>query len=262
MNAIASVVPLGVGRAGYREAVWSEWTKLVTLRSARILVAALGLALPALSLIVAATGSLQADDTILGASLLGGAALAQVLAGVLGASLITSEFKTGTIRITLAACPRRLVMLAAKASVVAAITFSITLVSGLVAYWIGLAMLDDGTYATGDAWPAVLGVALAIASIGVLGVGIGTVVRHPAGAVSAVIGVVVLPGLLAPLLGEWQRWLGGTSLGGVMQKLTQSSDATHHAVGSLGAWPSLGVVAIYTTGVVLAAAWVLRHRDT
>lgn len=250
------------GRAGYREALWSEWTKFATLRSTRVLAAVLGLALPVFSVIVAGTGSLQPDDTVLGASLLGGAVLAQVLAAVLGAGLITSEFKTGTIRVTLAACPRRLVVLAAKATVAAAVAFSVTLVSGAVAYGIGLVMLDSDTYATGDAWPALVGVALAIASIGVLGVGIGAVVRHPAGAVSAVIGVVLLPGLLAPLLGDWQRWLGGASLNGVMQKLTQSSDATHEAVGSLGAWPSLGVVAAYTASIVLAVVWVLRRRDT
>jgi ABC-type transport system involved in multi-copper enzyme maturation permease subunit len=262
MSTIAPAVPLGAGRAGFREALWSEWTKLVTLRSTRSLVAVLGLALPVFSVIVAATGSLQDDDTILGASLLGGAVLAQVVAAVLGAGLITSEFKTGTIRVTLAACPRRLVVLGAKATVAATVAFVVVLVSGAVAYGIGLAMLDQEVYATGEAWPALGGVALAIASISVLGVGIGTVVRHPAGAVSAVIGVVFLPGLLAPLLGGWQRWLGGASLNGVMQKLTQSSDATHDAVGSLGGWPSMGVVAVYTIGFVLAAAWVLRYRDT
>jgi len=249
-------------RAGYREAVWSEWTKFRTLRSTRALTAVLGMALPLFAVIVAATDSLQPDDTILGASLLGGAVLAQVLAAVLGTLLITSEFKTGMIRVTLAACPRRLVVPAAKATIAAGVGFVVTLVSGATAFGIGLAMLDGDTYATGDAWPALLGVALAIASIAVLGVGIGTVVRHSAGAVTAVIGVVLLPGLLAPLLGDVQRWLGGGSLNGVMQKLTQSSDATHESVGSLGAWASLAVVAAYTVTTVLAAVWVLRHRDT
>ena len=250
------------GRAGYREAVWSEWTKFRTLRSTGVLTAVLGMALPLFAVIVAATDSLQPDDTILGASLLGGAVLAQVLAAVLGTLLITGGFKTGMIRVTLAACPRRLVVLAAKATVAAGVAFAVTLVSGAAAFGIGLAMLDGGTLATGDPWPALLGVALAIASIAVLGVGVGTVLRHAAGAVTAVIGVVLLPGLLAPLLGDAQRWLGGGSLNGVMQKLTQSSDATHETVGGLGAWPSLAVVAAYTVTTVLAAVWVLRHRDT
>jgi ABC-2 type transport system permease protein len=101
-----------------------------------------------------------------------------------------------------------------------------------------------------------------MALIAVLGVGIGAVVRHSSGAVAAVIGVVLLPGLLAPLLGDAQRWLGGASLNGVLKKLTQSSDATHEAVGSLGAWPSLAVVAAYTAAAVLGAVWVTGHRDT
>lgn len=253
---------MGLGRAAYREALRSEWTKLTSLRSTRLLVAVLGLVLPVFSVMVAATGSLQPDDTILGASLLGGAVLAQGLAGLLGAGLITGEYKTGTIRVTLAACPRRLTVLMAKATVAAGVVFPVTLVSASVSYWLGLTMLGGDTYPAGDPWPALLGVSLAIALISVLGVGIGTIVRHPAGAASAVIGGVVLPGLLAPLLGPTQRWLGGASLNGIMQKLTQSSDATPEAVGSLGAWPSLGVAAVYTLGVVLVAVRVLCRRDT
>jgi ABC-2 type transport system permease protein len=261
-TAPASAVPLGVSRAGYREAVWSEWTKFATLRSTVVLTGVLGLVLLLFAVMVAATESLQPDDTILGASVLGGAVLAQVLAAVFGAMLITSEFRTGMIRVTLAACPRRLVVLAAKATVAAGVVFAVTLVAATAAFAIGLALLDGDTYATGDAWPALLGVALAVSSIAVLGVGIGAVVRHSAGAVTAVIGVVLVPGLLAPLLGDAQRWLGGASLNGVMQKLTQSSDATHETVGSLDAWPSLAVVAVYTAATVLAAVWVLHHRDT
>jgi len=33
-------------------------------------------------------------------------------------------------------------------------------------------------------------------------------------------------------------------------------------VGSLGAWPSLAVVAAYTAAAVLGAVWVTGHRDT
>jgi ABC-2 type transport system permease protein len=255
-------IELGEGGAGYREAVWSEWTKFRTVRSTLAVTAVLGAMFPIFAVIVAATESLQPDDTILGASLLGGAVLAQVIAAALGASLITTEFKSGMIRTTLAACPRRLVVLAAKATVAAGVVVAVTLPSATAAFAVGRVMLDGDTYATGDPFPALLGVVLAIASIAVLGVGVGTIVRHSAGAVTAVIGVVLLPGLLAPLLGDLQRWLGGASLNGVLQKLTQSSDATHDAVGSLGAWPALAVVAAYTTATVLGAVWVLRHRDT
>jgi ABC-2 type transport system permease protein len=254
--------PLGAGRAGYREAVAFEWTKFRTARSTVLTTVALALAFPLMALVVAATESLQPDDTILGASLLGGAVLAQLTAAALGAVVVTSEFRTGMIRTTLTACPRPLVVLAAKATVVAGVVGAATLPSAAAAFGIGRVMLDADTYATGDAFPALLGVALAITAIGVLGVGIGTVVRQSAGAMAAVVGVVLLPGFVAPLLGGAERWVGGASLNGVLGKLTQSSDATPEAVGSLGAWPSLAVVATYTVVTVAGAVWVLRARDT
>jgi ABC-type transport system involved in multi-copper enzyme maturation permease subunit len=254
--------PLRHVRAGWREGVESECVKYRSVRATVALTVALALVLPTFAAIVAATESLQPDDTILGASLLGGAALAQILAASLGASLITAECRTGMIRTTLAACPRRLTVLAAKSTVAAVVALAVTLPSGAAAHGLGLLLLDADVYATGEPFPALLGVALAVASMAVLGVGIGTIVRHPAGAVGAVVAVVLLPGLLAPLLGDVQRWIGGASLGGVMQKLTQSSDATPESVGSLGAWPSLAIVLAYTAATVLAAGWVLRRRDT
>lgn len=249
-------------RAGYREAVWAEWTKFRTVRSSVVTAALLALVLPVFAVVVAGTKSLQPDDTILGASVLGGAVLAQLLAASLGAILITGEFRSGTIRATLAACPRRLTVLAAKASVAAATVFAATLPAGVAAFGIGVTMLDDDAYARGDGFPALLGVSLAMASLAILGVGVGTIVRHSAGAVTTVVALVMLPGLLAPLLGDAERWLGGASLNGVLQKLSQSSDATDETVGSLGAWPSLVVVAAYAAAVVLGASWTLRHRDT
>ena len=72
----------------------------------------------------------------------------------------------------------------------------------------------------------------------------------------------MLPGLVAPLLGAGQRWLGGASTSGVLQKLAQSSDATPETVGSLAAWPSLAVVAGYTLATLLVAGRAFARRDT
>jgi ABC-2 type transport system permease protein len=253
---------LGTGRAGYREAVSFEWTKFRTARSTVWTALALAVSFPVMALMVAATESLQPDDTILGASVLGGATLAQLSAAALGALVVTSEFRTGMIRTTLTACPRPLVVLAAKATVVAGVVFAATLPATAAGFAIGRAMLDGGTYAAGDPFPALLGVVLAVTAIGVLGVGIGTVVRQSAGAMAAVVAVVLLPTFVAPLLGDVERWVGGASLNGVLQKMTQSSDATVESVGSLAAWPSLGVVAAYTIVTVAGAVWALRLRDT
>jgi ABC-2 type transport system permease protein len=246
-------------RASYITAVRFEWTKFSTARSTVLTALALAAAFPLMAVIVGATESLQPDDTILGASLLGGAGLAQLTAAALGALVVTGEFRSGMIRTTLTACPRPLVVLVAKASVVAGVVFFVALPSGVAAFAIGRAMLDADRYASGN--PALFGVVLAIAALGVLGVAIGTVVRQSAGAMAVVVAVVLLPGMVAPLLGGVEPWVGGASLNGVLQKMTQSSDATHEAVGSLGAWPSLAVVAAYTLGAVLLAVAALRARD-
>lgn len=247
--------------AGFSAALASEWTKFRSVRAPRVLTALLAIAFPLFALIVAATESLQTDDTILGASVLGGAVASQVLAAVLGAQLVTSEFRTGTIQSTLLGCPRRLTVLGAKAALAAALAAAATAVGATAAFGIGLAMLDADTYRTGEPFPALAGVVAVMAAVAVLGLAIGTIVRHPAGAVATVVAVVILPGVLAPLLGDAERWVGGASLNGVLQKLVQSSDATPETVGSLGAWPSLVIVALYTVAAVAAGLWTLRRRD-
>lgn len=251
-----------MSRAGFGDAVRFEGTKFVTLPSHLALTGALALMLPALAMVVAATGSLQPDDTILGASVLGGAVIAQILATSLGAVFVTGEISTGMMRTSLVACPRRLWVLAAKGFIAAAAVVAAVVPSALVAFGIGFAMLSGDDYATGQPFPAVLGIALAIGLMAVLGVAIGALVRNSAGAVLVGVAVVLLPGLVAPMLGDYQRWLGGASLDGVMRKLTQSSDATHEAVGSLGPWPSLGIAATYTAAAVALAVWNLRQRDS
>lgn len=253
--------PAIAGRVGFGDALWFEWTKFTTLRSNLILTAVLGLVLPLFAVIVAGTGSLQPDDTILGASVLGGAVVAQIVAIALGATSVAGEIRSGMMRTTLVACPRHLAVLAAKATVSAGMVAVVLVPSTLAAFWIGTVMLGSD-YATGDPFPAVIGIALAIASMSVLGVAIGSLVRHSAGAVLVGVAVVILPMIVAPMLGDHQRWVGGASLTGVMEKLTQSSDATHETVGSLGAWPSLGVVAVYTVAAVALAVEVLRRRDS
>lgn len=248
-------------RSSWAAAVGFEWVKFRTARSTVLTAVALAAWFPVMAVIVAATGSVQPDDTILGASVLGGAAGAQLTAAALGATFVTGEFRSGMIRTTLTACPRPLVVLAAKATVVAGVVFAVTLPAAAAAFGLGRAMLDTDAYGVGDPFPALVGVVLAITAIGVLGVAIGAVVRQAAGAMAAVVAVVLVPGMVAPLLENVERWVGGASLNGVLAKMAQSSDATPETVGSLTAWPSLGVVAAYTAAAILLAVGALRARD-
>lgn len=246
-------------RAGLREALACEWIKFRSVRATVWTTVATAL-LPLLGAVfVAGSGSLQDDDTVLGGSLTL-AVVAQMLAGVVGALTVSGEYGSGTIRTTLAACPRRATVLAAKGLLLAGLLAVLALLSCTGAYLLGGALLADD-YAQGEPLPALFGVAASFAVAGLLGLAIGTLVRHSAGSVTAVVGVMILPSMLGPLLGGAQRWVAGISPTAALEKLTQTSDATAEAVGSLTAWPSLLLVAGYTAALLLAATVALRARD-
>ena len=106
------------GRAGFAQALAAEWTKLRTVRSALWTLAAMAASVLGIAVFVGATGSLQPDDTVLGGSLTGATFGLFVGAGV-GVLVISRDYAAGTIGATLMACPRRGVVLAAKATVTA-----------------------------------------------------------------------------------------------------------------------------------------------
>jgi ABC-2 type transport system permease protein len=141
------------------------------------------------------------------------------------------------------------------------VTVAAALPASWLAYLVGAAMLSGRGYATGEPMPALLGVAVNLAAVAVLGVAIGTVLRHSAAAVTAVLAVIVLPGLFGPLFGDLRRWVAGAAPTASLQKLSQSSDATADAVGSLTAWPSLGLVCAYTIATLAVAALLVERRD-
>ncbi|MGW5797733.1 ABC transporter permease [Streptomyces bacillaris] len=233
-----------------------EWIKFRSVRSTVWTTAATA-ALPVLGAVfVAATGSLQPDDTVLGGSLTL-SVVARMPAAAVGALVVTGEYSSGTIRTTFTAVPRRGTVLEAKAALVAAVMYVLALLSCSAAYVVGSAMLPDGRYAQGDPLPALFGIAASFAVAAVLGLAVGTLVRHSAGAVTTVIGVLLLPSLF----GDAERWIAGLSPTAALEKLPQTSDATADTVGSLGPWPSPLLVAACTTALTLAALLLLRRRD-
>jgi ABC-2 type transport system permease protein len=250
---------LRFGRA-MTSAMLAEWTKLRTVRSTVVLPLALLGGVPAMAVFVVATSSLQPDDTILGGSLTG-AVLGQMIAGIFGVLVVAGEYGTRMIRVTFAARPRRSTVLVAKAVLVASVTFAAALAAGALSYLIGTVALSGRGYAAGDPMPALIGVATNIAAVAVLGLAAGAVLRQSAAAIVAVLAVIVLPGLFGPLFGDLQRWVAGASPTASLQKLSQISDATVEAVGSLAAWPSLGLVCAYTVAALAVAVLLTDRRD-
>jgi len=243
-----------------RRALAAEAVKATSTRSLRWTFLAAALITPVMAVFVGLTGSLQPDDTVLGGSLTG-APPAQIVFAAFGAVVVSGEYSTGTVRPTFAAVPRRGVVLAAKALLVGTATFVAGTVSAAVALAAGSALLRGDGHVTGEPFPALLGVGLSLAAVAVLGVAVGAVLRHSAGAVATVVGIGLVPQLLAPLFGDLQRWVAGGSPLSALEKMTQTSDATVEAVGSLGPWPSLALVAAYAALAMAGAGAVMRARD-
>ncbi|WP_149184028.1 ABC transporter permease [Streptomyces sp. TRM49041] len=232
--------PIPVRRAHLGDAIASEWTKIRSLRStvwtlgAMIaVVAGLGLLL-ALAIGPIAEEELGDDASVLELGLVG-MLLGTVCVITLGVLTITSEFGTGMIRTTLTACPSRGRVLIAKSIVFFALVFVITtLVSAFTAAAQSVILGTIGG-ATADQWMrATVGVGLFMASLGLLSLAVGTLLRHSAGAITTMIGVVLLPFVLA--IGLYSE-----SLNGLRDKLVEYSI------------PSL-LAAIYTSGEFEGAA--------
>jgi ABC-2 type transport system permease protein len=173
-------------RPGFTDVLRSEASKLWTLPSAWWTLAAMTAAVLGVAVFVGATRSLQPDDTVLGGSLTG-AAPGLMVAASFGVLAVAGEHTSGMIRTTLLACPRRGLVLAAKATVTAGWLFVAALAACSLASLVGAAMLSGDGYAPGAPMPALLGVALCFSVTGVLGLAVGTLLRNPAGAVTAML---------------------------------------------------------------------------
>lgn len=130
-----------------------------------------------------------------------GLVLGQLLLGTLGVLTLTTEFSSGMIRATFAAAPRRRLVLAAKAAVPGTVTLAVGQISAFAAFFAGQAMLQAPAPHATLGQPGVLRAVLVAgtypALIALIGLGLAGLIRHPAGAIGALVGVLfVLPLLL------------------------------------------------------------------
>jgi hypothetical protein len=133
---------------------------------------------------------------------LGGVFVALIILAVIAAMFITAEYRTGLIRLTLAACPRRGRVLAAKALVTGLVSFAAGLAGAAVAVPFGQrALRARGVYLPPvtalTELRVVAGTAAAIAACALLALAIGTLVRRGAAAVAAAVALIVVPYVLA-----------------------------------------------------------------
>lgn len=259
-------------RLSARGVLRSEWVKLRSVRSSTLTLLGGGLLVVGFGMLSAAVASGEVSTPQGGATpdfsptqiALNGVGLAQLVLGVLGVLAFTSEYSTGTVRSTFAAVPRRLGVLWAKAAVTGTAVLVVAVPSVLLAFVGAQAVLDAGGEPTAlltddGVARAVLGSAVHLTGVSLLGVALGALLRSAAAALSALVaGLLVVPGLLGAVLPSSVQ-------DAVLPYLPSSAGESFTSVTTDGSQlaPGAGLAVFVAWVVVLlgAAAWRLRTRD-
>lgn len=196
-----------------------------------------------------------------------GVTLAQLAIGVLGVLAISNEYTSGMIRSTLAAVPKRLPVLWAKAAVFSGVTFLVMLPTSVIGFLTGQAILHGHTFNGHDVSlslsdpgvaRAVIGSAVYVTLVGLLSLGLGAILRSTAGGISAFVALFfILTPLINVLPSSWQNAISPylpANAGNAMMEIG------HHAH-TLAPWTGFGVLAAYTAATLAIAAIQLRRRD-
>lgn len=260
------------GRYGFAEAARMEWRKLRTLRStfwiaAFTVAVVVGVAILVLSYYPAHWTHMSAwqradfDPTNMGFA---GLALAQLAVGVAGVLVMTAEYSSGSIRSTLAAIPDRRKLLASKAVVLGGAALAlgevVCLASFLISEYVVLhAPAPHASLGQPGVLRAVLMSGAYVGFAGLLGLGLGAIIRHTAGAMAALAGVLMaLPLLLHLLPGGAGRQVANYL---PMLIAENSLTAVKPVAGALSAWAGLGLLVGYAAAVLLAGGWLFARRD-
>ena len=209
---------------------------------------------------------------------LAGTFIGLILMVVIGAMFITAEYRRGLIRTTLTASPRRGRVLAAKAVVLAGVTFVAGLIAVAIAIPLGLHLLHENGNPIYP-MPALTefriaaGTAALLAVAAVFALAVGTLLRRSAGAVTAVIAGIVLPYMLATIPGVLpagaEEWLvrvtpaAGFAIQQSSSQYTQVTASYTPADGyfPLAPWAGFAVLCAWTAAALVLAAYALRRRD-
>lgn len=255
MTTIDSIVPSG--RYGLRQAARMEWIKLRSLRStwwtlAITVAAAVGIGVA----VGAATKNGSADLTN---NALGGSAVGLLLIGVLGTLVATNEYTSGMVRTSLAAIPNRTVLLTAKAAVFGATALAVGEIASFIAFFAGGIALPGSISAPSlgqsDVLRAVLMSGAGYCLIGLIGVGLGAIIRHTPAAIAVLVGVVYVG---TEILGALSRTLlGYVPVSIVANSITTVKPLTH----ALSPWAGLGLLCLYAAVTLGIGAWLLAWRD-
>jgi hypothetical protein len=212
----------------------------------------------------------RADDGSRIVAATAGTVFATLPAIALGALTMTAEYRFGSLRLTLLANPRRGRVLAAKAVVVAAVTFLTALAATVAALLVAQPLLRSNGFrppvypdpALFDATTSrvLAGTAGFLTLLALVSLGVGALLRRTAAAISTVAAAVFVPVVVTPFLPTAAAtWVQRVSpLAGMSaQQVRETDDAL------LLPWvgrPWVGVAVLAGYAVVALAAGLLRLR--
>ncbi len=254
------------GRYGLAQAARMEWVKLRSLRSTWWTLAVTAAGTVGIGIAVGlntrnAFGGLTNNA-------LAGVVPGLLLTGALGVLTMTSEYTSGTIRATLAAIPRRPLVLAAKAAVFGAMALVVGEAASFIAFFAGAATLRHGITAPALGQPGVLRAVMLSGAgfclIGLLGLGLGAIIRHSAAAVGVLIAGVYV---VAQVIGFVAHGAAGyMPILIIENSLSTTKPVTCGMNGAscphfLSAWAGLGMLGLYAVIALAVGGWLLAQRD-
>jgi ABC-type transport system involved in multi-copper enzyme maturation permease subunit len=248
----------------------SEWTKIRTVRSTVWtlgITVVLGIGVSALATAetrahwaTTSPGTQQGFDPI--STSLIGVFIAQFAIGVLGVLVMSAEYGTGTIRATFSAAPRRPKVLAAKAAVFGALALVVSEVVAFIAFFLGQALLSapapHASITSPGALRAVAGSGLYILLLGLFALGLATIIRHTAGAISAFVGVLLVVPLVVQALPSSITYDVRPYL---PDRIGAEVISNVGFQGAFSPWIGLLILAGYTAALLTIGGLLLGRRD-
>ncbi|WP_430382306.1 ABC transporter permease [Streptomyces sp. P10-4] len=227
----------------------AEWIKIRTLRSLLGALAAILVATAAFSALAAA----DADGSDPLFSVFFGVSFGQIAAIAFGTTAVSSEFRGGALRLSLAAVPDRGRWFAAKATAIALPALAVGLLTGFVTLLVGRAVLGTAAPGWTEGLRGAVGCALHLTLMALFAAGLAAVLRSGVATLSVLIPFLLI---VSFVIGD----LSGSAADFLPDRAGQV--ALHSGWdGALGPWSGLAVTALWTAAALLAGAWSVRRRD-
>jgi ABC-2 type transport system permease protein len=255
-----------------RQAVFAEWTKLRSLASNAWLLLASVAVTVAVSALTTSIEKCSAGCTTDPAKLsLTGIQLGQAIVVIVAVLAVSGEYSSGMIRFTLAAMPRRSVMMAAKSAVIGAVVAVVSAIAVLGSVLAGRLFLPGNGFTekngaaplgigSGLMLRAAGGSVLYLALIAMLSVGAAAALRDSAVAITVVLGLLYI----FPIIGQvllnhaWRSRIERFSpmTAGLAIQSTRDLNTL-----PIGPWAGLGVLAAWTAAALISGWVLLLWRD-